>query len=231
MSARQHRGTQGHRDASPPTCHSVRSHRLGVGGLGWALPPPPARPGPVSAAAAFPSHWPLCLHLGICLSVSAARSCLRPRVGGEGTGRTWHPQPLAALCPAVPQPPGALQGEPCRDRGGVSGTPRGAGWECSWLWGAQDNAHRARGVPTGGTSRCGDTPVCAPGLWGTRTHSGGAEGYTQGVVNPGRHSVTGEGLQGHGGLGVIPGSPGQEQGDPPNSPKAFLGWTRRRVKG
>lgn len=124
------------------------------GGLGWALPPPPVRPDPVSAAAAFPSHWPLCLRLGICLSVSAGQSCLCPGAGGEAQAGPGIPCPLLLTARPSPYPPGALQSEPCVGLGGVSGAPRSAGGRDARGYGvlmdALGNAHRARGCPRGG---------------------------------------------------------------------------------
>lgn len=75
--------TQGHGDAHPHPGHGVSGRGLRVGGsLGGVLPPPPAWPGLAPAAAAFPSHWPLCPRLGTCCSASSAQSCLHPREGG-----------------------------------------------------------------------------------------------------------------------------------------------------
>lgn len=89
------------------------------------------------------------------------------------------------------------------------------------LMDARDNTHRARGCPWEGTSRCGDPHVGAPGLWGIHTHSGSAEEYTQGAVNPGRHLDAGEGLQGHRSLGMIPGSEAKSRGTFPTHQRPF----------
>lgn len=115
--------------------------------------------------------------------------------------------------------------------------------------GTQDSVHREVGVPMGSRSRCEDPPKgsphgCHTGVpLGYRVHTGlGCRaGLHTGVADPGGHPVPGEGAAGQEGhRGSV--SPHSFQGSPspqnksrgtphPDSPKAFLGCTRRRVKG
>lgn len=133
--------------------HSVSSHRLGGGPYpllqhGRTLCPQPQRflpTGHSAFACGFARPCPLADH------VCAPRWGVRAQAG-------WDPQPLAVQCLAIPR--GALLGEPGVGQG-VSGAPRGAGWGCSWLWGAHGclGQHtQSKGVPMGARAGVG-TPM------------------------------------------------------------------------
>lgn len=107
--------------------------------------------------------------------------------------------------------------------------------------GTQDSVHREVGVPMGSRSRCEDPPKGSPHGCHTGVPLGYRAGLHTGVADPGGHPVPGEGAAGQEGhRGSV--SPHSFQGSPspqnksrgtphPDSPKAFLGCTRRRVKG
>lgn len=177
----------------PPQPSTVPAHRSG-----GALPPPAAWPGPVPAAAASPSRWPLCPRRGsCCCSASSARSCLHPGVGrgagrvpgGGRAGMTKDGQPKITKNVGDGQPGVTknTQGWPAKATQTAQGTHK-EGPVCGQghPWVPIRDAHM-HGVPMGAQGRaCRGLSVITGAAWGARAGVGVRPevGCSQGCPQP-----------------------------------------------